>query len=91
MVLLWSLLSLTTSTAVAAAAAPASPDEEDEELLERAKANRKQRLAAQKETTRNFLKEEGVKDKQLDAELLPVQKAVFQLAKSGEQQQQQQC
>lgn len=28
------------------------PDEEDEELLERAKANRQKRLAAQKETTR---------------------------------------
>jgi hypothetical protein len=67
-----------------------SPDEEDEELLERAKANRKQRLAAQKETTRDFLREEGVKDRLLDSELLPVQKAVFQLAKSGEQQQQQQ-
>jgi hypothetical protein len=65
-----------------------SPDEEDEELLERAKANRKQRLAAQKETTRDFLREEGLKDKQLDSELLPVQKAVFQLAKSGEPQQQ---
>uniref|UniRef100_A0A383WCK5 Maintenance of Photosystem II under High light 2 C-terminal domain-containing protein n=1 Tax=Tetradesmus obliquus TaxID=3088 RepID=A0A383WCK5_TETOB len=75
--------------ALVAAPAPKAwaliPDEEDEELLERAKANRKQRLAAQKETTRNFLKEEGVKDKQLDAELLPVQKAVFQLAKSGSQ------
>ncbi|KAF6260931.1 hypothetical protein COO60DRAFT_1504022 [Scenedesmus sp. NREL 46B-D3] len=61
------------------------PDEEDEELLERAKANRKQRLAAQKETTRDFLREGGIKDKQLDSELLPVQKAVFQLAKSGSQ------
>jgi hypothetical protein len=28
------------------------PDEEDEEMLERAKANRQKRLAAQKETTR---------------------------------------
>jgi len=61
------------------------PDEEDEELLERAKANRQKRLAAQKETTRDFLREEGLKDKQLDSELIPVQKAVFQLAKSGSQ------
>jgi hypothetical protein len=30
-----------------------------------------------------FLREEGLKDKQLDSELIPVQKAVFQLAKSG--------
>jgi hypothetical protein len=61
------------------------PDEEDEELLERAKANRQKRLAAQKETTRDFLKSEGLADKQLDSELIPVQKAVIQLAKSGSQ------
>eukprot|EP00878_Enallax_costatus_P002138 GHUV01002306.1.p1 GENE.GHUV01002306.1~~GHUV01002306.1.p1 ORF type:complete len:218 (+),score=65.23 GHUV01002306.1:62-715(+) len=61
------------------------PDEEDEELLERAKANRQKRLAAQKETTREFLRLEGIKDKQLDTELIPVQKAVYQLAKSGSQ------
>eukprot|EP00882_Tetradesmus_deserticola_P003034 GHRQ01003221.1.p1 GENE.GHRQ01003221.1~~GHRQ01003221.1.p1 ORF type:complete len:217 (+),score=83.40 GHRQ01003221.1:835-1485(+) len=61
------------------------PDEEDEELLERAKAKRKQRLAAQKETTRDFLRDGGIKDKQLDSELLPVQKAVIQLAQSGSQ------
>jgi len=59
------------------------PDEEDEELLERAKANRRQRIASQKETTRVFLQEEGVVNKTLNAELVPVQKAVFQLAKSG--------
>jgi hypothetical protein len=82
------LLSCLLALTAAIAAAPGSPDEEDEELLERAKANRKQRLAAQKETTREFLREGGIKDKQLDSELLPVQKAVFQLAKSGEQQQQ---
>lgn len=59
------------------------PDEEDEELLERAKANRQKRIAAQKETTRTFLQEEGVTNRTLNAELVPVQKAVFQLAKSG--------
>lgn len=59
------------------------PDEEDEEMLERAKANRQRRLASQKETTREFLREEGLKNTQLDSELVPVQKAVFQLAKSG--------
>lgn len=36
------------------------PDEEDEELLERAKANRQKRLAAQKETTRWVLPTWGV-------------------------------
>jgi hypothetical protein len=30
-----------------------------------------------------FLREDGLKDKLLDSELVPVQKAVFQLAKSG--------
>jgi hypothetical protein len=52
-------------------------------MLERAKANRQRRLASQKETTREFLREEGLKNTQLDSELVPVQKAVFQLAKSG--------
>jgi hypothetical protein len=61
------------------------PDEEDEELLEKAKANRQKRLAAQKEVTREFLREDGLKDKLLDSELIPVQKAVIQLAKSGSQ------
>lgn len=62
------------------------PDEEDEELLERAKANRQKRLASQKETTREFLKEEGMTNRTLNSELIPVQKAVVQLAKSGESQ-----
>jgi hypothetical protein len=85
---------LLASTTVAASAllaiVPAQParalipDEEDEELLERAKANRQRRLAEQKETTRNFLRDDGLKDKTLDTELIPVQKAVVQLAKSGE-------
>lgn len=61
------------------------PDEEDEEMLEKAKANRQKRLQAQKEVTREFLREDGLKDKLLDSELVPVQKAVFQLAKSGSQ------
>jgi hypothetical protein len=61
------------------------PDEEDEEMLERAKANRAKRLEQQRETTREFLREEGLKNSQLDQELLPVQRAVNQLAKSGSQ------
>ncbi len=59
------------------------PDEEDEELLERAKAKRKERLAQQEQTTRDFIREEGLKDVRLDQELIPVQKAVQQLSKSG--------
>jgi hypothetical protein len=79
-------LSLTTGLALLPNKAWALiPDEEDEEMLEKAKANRQKRLQAQKEVTREFLREDGLKDKLLDSELVPVQKAVFQLAKSGSQ------
>lgn len=60
-------------------------DDEDEEMVEKAKANRSKRLAQQRETTRQFIKEEGLGDRRLDQELVPVQKAVYQLAKSGSQ------
>lgn len=60
-------------------------DEDDEEMIERAKANRKARLASQKETTREFLKSEGLNNAQLNKELIPVQKAIYKLAKSGSQ------
>jgi hypothetical protein len=59
------------------------PDEEDEELLERAKANRAARLQKNQEVTRAFIKEEGLTNKQLDSELIPVQKAITKLAQSG--------
>lgn len=61
------------------------PDEEDEELVEKAKANRRSRLAQQKATTREFIQAEGLKNSQLDSQLIPVQKAVSSLAKSGSQ------
>ncbi|KIY94134.1 thylakoid lumenal protein [Monoraphidium neglectum] len=61
------------------------PDEEDEELLERAKANRAARLQKNQEVTRAFIKEEGLTNKQLDSELIPVQKAITKLAQSGSQ------
>jgi len=57
------------------------PDEEDEELVEKAKANRRQRLAEQRTTTNEFLSSEGLTNKKLD----PVQRAVYTLAKSGSQ------
>jgi len=44
-------------------------DEEDEELLSKAKANRKAKLSAQKETTRSFLKV-GMGDRHDDASAL---------------------
>lgn len=60
-------------------------DEDDEDLVEKAKANRKNRLAQDKSITRNFLEAEGLKDKKLNLELVPIQVAVFKLAKSGSQ------
>ena len=60
-------------------------DEEDEELVEKAKANRKARLAQQQTTTRQFLKSEGLNDVKLDTELVPIQRAILKLAKSGAQ------
>lgn len=60
-------------------------DEEDEEMLEKAKANRAKRLAEQRETTRQFMQEEGLDNRRLDQKLVPVQRAVNELAKSGSQ------
>mmetsp|Transcript_23285 Transcript_23285/g.59517 ORF Transcript_23285/g.59517 Transcript_23285/m.59517 type:complete len:196 (-) Transcript_23285:466-1053(-) len=61
------------------------PDEEDEELLEKARANRAKRLQEERATQRAFMQEEGLKDRNLDQELVPVQKAVYKLAQSGSQ------
>lgn len=60
-------------------------DEEDEDLVEKAKANRKNKIALEKATTREFLKVEGLKNAQLEKDLIPVQKAVLKLAKAGQQ------
>ena len=59
------------------------PDEEDEELVEKAKANRKSRLQQQRQTTREFLSTEGLKDVSDAKDLAPVQQAVFKLAECG--------
>ncbi|EFJ52733.1 hypothetical protein VOLCADRAFT_120179 [Volvox carteri f. nagariensis] len=61
------------------------PDEEDEDLVEKAKANRRARLAQQRGVTRDFMTSENLKDVRLEQELVPVQKAVYKLAKSGSQ------
>ncbi|GLI62927.1 hypothetical protein VaNZ11_005778 [Volvox africanus] len=61
------------------------PDEEDEDLVEKAKANRRARLAQQRGVTRNFMASENLKDIPLEQKLVPVQKAVYQLAKAGSQ------
>jgi hypothetical protein len=83
------LLSTAGLSALAFAASPKPalaliPDEEDTEMLEKAKANRRKRLAEQRETTREFLNAEGLENRQLDQELVPVQRLVLDLAKSGE-------
>ncbi|PNW81686.1 hypothetical protein CHLRE_06g256250v5 [Chlamydomonas reinhardtii] len=61
------------------------PDEEDEDLVEKAKANRRARLAQQRGVTRDFMASENLTDRRLEQELVPVQKAVYKLAKSGSQ------
>lgn len=55
------------------------PDDDDEELIEKAKANRKQRLAEQRETAKEFSKVEGFNS----AELVSVQRAINKLARSA--------
>ncbi|KAG2492614.1 hypothetical protein HYH03_009030 [Edaphochlamys debaryana] len=60
-------------------------DEDDDDLVEKAKANRRARLAQQKGVTSDFLREENLRDARLERELVPVQKAVYKLAKSGSQ------
>lgn len=55
------------------------PDDDDEELIEKAKANRKQRIAEQKETAKEFSKTEGFNQE----ELVCVQRAINKLARSA--------
>ncbi|KXZ55362.1 hypothetical protein GPECTOR_3g491 [Gonium pectorale] len=59
------------------------PDEEDEDQVAKAKANRRARLAQQRGVTRDFMASENLKDVRLEKELVPVQKAIYNLAKSG--------
>ncbi|GLC40988.1 hypothetical protein PLESTB_000954800 [Pleodorina starrii] len=61
------------------------PDEDDEDLVEKAKANRRARLAQQRGVTREFMTAENLKDARLEQELVSVQKAVYKLSKSGSQ------
>lgn len=61
------------------------PDEEDDSLLEKAKANRRARLTQQRGVTRDFLASENLQEAGLGSKLVPVQKAVYKLAKSGGQ------
>ncbi|GFR43142.1 hypothetical protein Agub_g4164 [Astrephomene gubernaculifera] len=61
------------------------PDEEDERLLEKAKANRRARLAQQRSVTRDFMAFENLTDGRLGREFAPAQKAIYKLARAGYQ------
>jgi hypothetical protein len=63
-----------------AAARALIPDDDDEELIEKAKANRKTRLASEKVAEKEYAKTGGF----ADGEVVAVQIAVNKLAKSGE-------
>ncbi|KAG1671712.1 hypothetical protein FOA52_007504 [Chlamydomonas sp. UWO 241] len=82
------LLGAMSFVPVVFAASPALaliPDEEDEELIEKAKANRKERLAVERAREREFMEAEGLKDKKDDAAAARVQLAVYKLTKVGAQ------
>ncbi len=53
--------------------------------MEKAKANRRARLAQQRGVTREFMSSENLKDARLEKELVPLQKGIYKLAKSGSQ------
>ncbi|KAK9823778.1 hypothetical protein WJX72_005437 [[Myrmecia] bisecta] len=55
------------------------PDDDDEELIEKAKANRKTRLADERAAEKQYVKEAGF----ANGEIVTVQRAVKKLAKSG--------
>eukprot|EP00873_Tetraselmis_striata_P007277 jgi/Tetstr1/427541/TSEL_017667.t1 len=61
------------------------PDDDDEELVLKAKANRKERLKVDRAQGKEFLKGEGISTGQEATDLVPVQKAIAELAKSGSQ------
>lgn len=56
------------------------PDDEDEEMVKKAKANRKRQLEADKVLQRQFMAEEGLVDRQLEGQLVPLEKGVIRLA-----------
>jgi hypothetical protein len=60
------------------------PDDDDEDMIEKAKANRKKRLAGEKQAEKEFSRSEGFVDKNAKQNLVAVQLAVNALAKVGE-------
>jgi hypothetical protein len=83
--------SLTALLAALPVALPASralaliPDDDDEELVERARANRKNRLASERQAEKAFTRSEGFVSKTEQKDLVPVQRAVNSLALAGQQ------
>ena len=61
------------------------PDDDDEEMVEKARANRKARLASEKKAEKAFSRSEGFVNKEEKNELVPVQRAVNSLALTGKQ------
>lgn len=78
-----SLLLLPASLTLSKSAWALIPDDDDEELVAKAKANRKARLAQDKVQDRTFLKGEDITTSADGANLVPVQKAIAELAKTG--------
>jgi len=61
------------------------PDDDDEELVEKARANRRSRLASERQAEKAFSRAEGFVDRSAQKELVPVQRAVNSLALVGKQ------
>ncbi|BDA50330.1 probable thylakoid lumenal 16.5 kDa protein, chloroplastic [Coccomyxa sp. Obi] len=74
------LLSAAPLLVLAPSARALIPDDDDEELIEKAKANRKSRLATERVAEKEYAKTGGF----ADGEVVAVQIAVNKLAKSGE-------
>jgi hypothetical protein len=61
------------------------PDDDDEELVEKARANRKSRLANEKATEKAFSRSEGFVNREEKRDLIPIQRAVNSLGLVGQQ------
>jgi hypothetical protein len=61
------------------------PDDDDEELVEKARANRKNRLASEKQTQKAFSRSEGFVDGTEKRNLVPIQRAINSLGLTGKQ------
>lgn len=76
------LLAGVPALGLAAPALALIPDDDDEDLVEKARANRRAKLAEEKATEREFERSAGY-TKALEKDLIPVQKAVTALARAG--------